>query len=1112
MCRMESKSLINTLSLRFTKIIIMKNIFQKLFALTLLVSFSGMLNAQTVTIGSGVIANTNTGEPAPFQDWAKNSRHQFLIRASELTFAGIPSGATISSLGWTINSLTGSTLEENYSIYYKWTSVTVLTTTFQTGLTQVYGPTDFTPSVTGNIDFALTSSLSSWDGTSNLLIQICEGATTGVYTHNCTSPYSALGFVCTTYYRADGTSACPSVTGTTLSNRPNTRITYSSGGCTGTPTPGNTVSTSNPVCSGSSFTLSLQNSTSGSGVTYQWESSPDGSTWSNASGSSTSASYTTSQTSATYYRCQVTCSAGPSTGASNSFQVTMNGLSITCYCTANATTCDAAINAFVFNTISNTSGCSGGYANNSATSTTIEQGASYPISITTTLWYSGDQAAIWIDYDQNGVFADPAEKTSLIYSGSGGVFTGTVAVPLSATLGSTFLRARMMYTTYAGPCGGVNYGEVEDYGITIIPSTACSGTPAVGTITPASTASCGATSAVALTLNGITGSGYTYQWQDSPDNTTFTDIGGATSSTYTTGSVSTTTYYRCNVTCTSSSSTTSSSSAVVTISATPTGNTFGDPIIIGSLPYSVIGNNLASNCWTSTYSGGNAQASPDVFYMYTATCDGIASIGVCTSPSSFDTYLHWLDASGTEIVSDDDTEPTGCYTSNSSLSGLSVTAGTTYYIVVEGFSANTGTYTLTISQVDASYTFYADSDNDTYGNPLVTTTNCVNSAPTGYVSDNTDCNDTNPLVWTTYTLTVAGTALDDQCGESSGEIGLNVTDNVGAVTYLWSNLATTDTIFGLSAGTYSVTVTDAGCGTGSGTWTINTVSPAAPTGIYADNITTTQATAHWNAVGTRKYRCRRKKVGTATWTFSTVLISAPNNSWVFANMEPGSTYDWEMNAQCSSGSDSSGWVAGAQFTTNSVCAVVPTGLITPSSQLTATTAQLKWTAVTPAPTKYNIRYRIVGTTTWTTTNATGTVHAKNITGLTASSNYQWQMRCQCGLTAPVNHSNWSTMATFSTPAIRMADPGTVSESSILLFPNPASDYVTVQISSDEDFNGTIVLTDMTGRIMITQVAEITEGENDFDLNIADLSSGMYIVCIKDATGACRMNSTLSKTE
>lgn len=44
--------------------------------------------------------------------------------------------------------------------------------------------------------------------------------------------------------------------------------------CT-TPAPGNTISSAASVCSGVNFTLSLQNSTPGTGVTYLWQSADD---------------------------------------------------------------------------------------------------------------------------------------------------------------------------------------------------------------------------------------------------------------------------------------------------------------------------------------------------------------------------------------------------------------------------------------------------------------------------------------------------------------------------------------------------------------------------------------------------------------------------------------------------------------------------------------------------------------------------------------------------------------------------------------------------------------------------------------------------------------------
>ena len=90
--------------------------------------------------------------------------------------------------------------------------------------------------------------------------------------------------------------------------------------CSGSPNPGNTIASANPVCPGSNFTLSLQNSNPGTGITYQWQSSIDGNTpWTNLGTASTQI---ISQTSSTYYRCLVTCSGNSS--LSNPLLVSMN--------------------------------------------------------------------------------------------------------------------------------------------------------------------------------------------------------------------------------------------------------------------------------------------------------------------------------------------------------------------------------------------------------------------------------------------------------------------------------------------------------------------------------------------------------------------------------------------------------------------------------------------------------------------------------------------------------------------------------------------------------------------------------------------------------------------
>ncbi|HRP88991.1 MAG TPA: hypothetical protein PKX92_03030 [Edaphocola sp.] len=67
--------------------------------------------------------------------------------------------------------------------------------------------------------------------------------------------------------------------------------------------------------------MALQNPTTGTGVTYQWQSSTDGGlTWNNFG--TNSASQTVSQTADTWYQCIVTCS--NSSGTSTPVQITMN--------------------------------------------------------------------------------------------------------------------------------------------------------------------------------------------------------------------------------------------------------------------------------------------------------------------------------------------------------------------------------------------------------------------------------------------------------------------------------------------------------------------------------------------------------------------------------------------------------------------------------------------------------------------------------------------------------------------------------------------------------------------------------------------------------------------
>ena len=89
--------------------------------------------------------------------------------------------------------------------------------------------------------------------------------------------------------------------------------------CT-TPNPGNTIASNNPACFGETINLSLENTTPGTGISYQWMESTDGISYTNITGA-THSTYSFVLTESKYYKCDVTCINGPETVSSTPLQI-----------------------------------------------------------------------------------------------------------------------------------------------------------------------------------------------------------------------------------------------------------------------------------------------------------------------------------------------------------------------------------------------------------------------------------------------------------------------------------------------------------------------------------------------------------------------------------------------------------------------------------------------------------------------------------------------------------------------------------------------------------------------------------------------------------------------
>ncbi len=271
--------------------------------------------------------------------------------------------------------------------------------------------------------------------------------------------------------------------------------------CSGTPLAGSTQANYTTICTATNVSFSLMGSTNATGITHQWQTSSNGITWTNAPGASNN-TYSQLVTATSYYRCVVAC--GSFTSASIPVVVNLGGTPL------GGTTIE-----------DNSTVCAGSYVNFSLSGASNWLGITYQ-------WESSN-------------------------TGTGG-WSG-----ISGQTGVTMLKQvnATKYDRCILTCGSFSAASSSIL-VTV------SGAPSGGTTVASATTPCGGGS-VTYSLSGAsTTYGLAYQWQSSLNGTTWTNLSGQTLST-TAQNVSTSTYFRCLLTC--GTNTASSSALLTTVSS-----------------------------------------------------------------------------------------------------------------------------------------------------------------------------------------------------------------------------------------------------------------------------------------------------------------------------------------------------------------------------------------------------------------------------------------------------------------------------------------------------------------------------------------------------------------
>jgi PKD repeat protein len=433
----------------------------------------GKLLAQsTAIIGTGTSVNAASDYPAPYGNYYWGAKHHILVRASELTAAGMTAG-NISALAFQVSVPGGATLN-GFSIGLKTTTVTATSSPFDmTGFVTVQAPQNYND-VTGWNTHTFSTPF-AWNGTSNILIQTCFNNPS--WSQNAEMFYSSTAYNSVTYYRQDLANVCVQTSGITSMQRPNMKFTFAPNG------PPTAQFTANPTssCSGAinfidqsfySITGWLWNFGDGTTSTLQHPAH----------------TYTAS---GTYSVSLMATNANGNNTLAKPNYISINlgsgPISAACTPTTSASCTDFGITNFKFHNINNSSAnCSEGYKDFSCGVDTVTTGQSYSVSVST-LTPAGHNVRIWIDFNNDGIFN---AATELVFSADNSFLaTGTIFIPGTATL-NTPLRLRVSVDhslqPVPTPCGNLQFGQAEDYAIYVKPNTSA----AVAKFTVDDTLSC----------------------------------------------------------------------------------------------------------------------------------------------------------------------------------------------------------------------------------------------------------------------------------------------------------------------------------------------------------------------------------------------------------------------------------------------------------------------------------------------------------------------------------------------------------------------------------------------------------------------------------------------
>ncbi len=454
-------------------------------------------------IGLGTDVNTGTGYPTPFVNHFEGNKQQYLILATELTAMGVSPG-NITDIAFDVTAINACPTLNDYEMKMGNSTQSILNN-FENNLSVVFSALSGYQPTTGWNNHILSTPF-YWDGTSNIVIEVCSNNPGWISNGNASVNSTNTGFNSTRYYRADAQGVCAtSNTGTSSTKRPNMKIVSQAQGCASARVPvlidvlapsncdvgiSNLIAPTTSIYMTNSEIIKATVQNYGSvdqtaiPVNYQINGGTIISeTVSVPALSSVDYSFTTpadfSMVGQQYNINIFTSLACDTTTVNNEFSSVITNLTPS-YCNSTATsTSYHDISNITFSGIDNTSPSPYDKMYTDYSNTTpafLPPGTNKPFAITITSassYSSGGYLKVYIDFNKDGSFDPITEKAfGISYTGvtSSNPVTkyGSIHIPASVVVGNSLMRVvveRNASESDVDPCGTYTYGETEDYSV-----------------------------------------------------------------------------------------------------------------------------------------------------------------------------------------------------------------------------------------------------------------------------------------------------------------------------------------------------------------------------------------------------------------------------------------------------------------------------------------------------------------------------------------------------------------------------------------------------------------------------------------------------------------------